>query len=101
MILNWGTWPEFQNLLRSLKSIADKHQVEISNVAARWVLDHPEVGSVIVGTRLGVSNNSESNLKVFSFKLDETDNRQLELIALGARTKTVYEKLGDCGHEYR
>ena len=101
MILNWGTWPEFQNLLRSLKHIADKHQVEISNVAARWVLDNPEVGSVIVGTRLGVSNNSESNLKVFSFKLDETDNRQLELIALGARTETMYEKLGDCGHEYR
>ncbi|THV06852.1 aldo/keto reductase [Dendrothele bispora CBS 962.96] len=101
MILNWGTWTEFQGLLLTLKCIADKHQVELSNVAIRWILDRPEVGSVIVGTRLGVSNNSDSNLSVFSFRLDDADNRQLENIALGSRTKILFEKLGDCGHEYR
>ncbi|THU97555.1 Aldo/keto reductase [Dendrothele bispora CBS 962.96] len=101
MILNWGTWTEFQGLLLTLKSIADKHQVGPSNVAIRWVLDHPEVGSVIVGTRLGVSNNSDSNLNVFSLRLDDVDNRQLENIVLGSRQKNLFETLGDCGHEYK
>ncbi|KAL0070390.1 hypothetical protein AAF712_002221 [Marasmius tenuissimus] len=101
MILLWGTWEEFQRLLRTLKEIADKHVVEVSNVAARWVLDRQEVGAVIVGTRLGVSSNIESNVKVFSFALDEEDRANLEKHDLYRRAKAVYGKIGDCGHEYQ
>ncbi|KAK1235428.1 hypothetical protein PQX77_001355 [Marasmius sp. AFHP31] len=101
MILLWGTWEEFQRLLRTLKGIADKHLVEVSNVATRWVLDRQEVGAVIVGTRLGVSSNIESNVKVFSFALDDEDRAKLEKHDLYRRAKAVHGKIGDCGHEYQ
>jgi aryl-alcohol dehydrogenase-like predicted oxidoreductase len=46
----WGTWALFQDLLRVLRVIGDRHGgLSISNVATRWVLDHPAVGAVIIG----------------------------------------------------
>ncbi|KAF9265955.1 aldo/keto reductase [Marasmius fiardii PR-910] len=101
MILLWGTWEDFQCLLRILKEIADKHDVEISNVATRWILDHIEVGAVIVGTRLGVSCNVQSNVKVFSFALDEEDKARLKVLRLEERVEAVFGRIGDCGHEYQ
>ncbi|ROV89087.1 hypothetical protein VMCG_09859 [Cytospora schulzeri] len=107
MIETWGTWAEFQLLLSKLSSIAQKHGPDISltNVATRWVLQQPAVGAVIVGTRLGVSSHVEDNLNVFNFKLDEEDVATINETALGglkmARAEVVYEKLGDCGNEYR
>ncbi|KAK0477697.1 aldo-keto reductase [Armillaria luteobubalina] len=101
MIMTWGSWSDLQHLLQTLKSIADKHGVELTNVATRWVLDKPEVGAVIVGTRLGVSSNADSNLKVFSFKLTPEDTARIEAVALGAHLQGLYDKIGDCGHEYR
>ena len=32
-----------------LKSIAEKYDASVSDVAARWVLDQPETGVVIIG----------------------------------------------------
>ncbi|UKZ78637.1 hypothetical protein TrVFT333_006383 [Trichoderma virens FT-333] len=52
MIRSWGGWDLFQELLTVLRVIATKHQVDISNVATRWVLDFPYVGAVIVGAHL-------------------------------------------------
>lgn len=54
MILKaWGDWDLFQALLRTLRSIADRYDsLSIANVAMRWVLDHPFVGAVIIGTIL-------------------------------------------------
>ncbi|KAF5370548.1 hypothetical protein D9757_010136 [Collybiopsis confluens] len=102
MIHNWGSWKDLQALLRTLKQIASKHNVDLANVAARWVLDRPAVGAVIAGTRAGISNNSESNLKVFSIKLDEQDTLQINHYAVGAnRAEMLYRKIGDCGHEYQ
>ena len=45
----WGSWALFQSLLAVLRSIADKYDVSIANVATRWVLDHPFVGAVLIG----------------------------------------------------
>ena len=87
--------------MSTLKTIADRHSVDISNVAARWVLDCPAVGAVIVGTRLGVSSNIHSNLKVFAFRLEEEDRTKIEAVALGERAESMFEKIGDCGTEYR
>ncbi|KAK0431357.1 aldo-keto reductase [Armillaria borealis] len=101
MIMTWGSWSDLQHLLQTLKSIADTHGVELTNVATRWVLDNPEVGAVIVGTRLGVSSNADSNLKVFSFKLTPEDTARIDAVALGAHLQGLYDKIGDCGHEYR
>ncbi|KAJ3731598.1 aldo/keto reductase [Lentinula guzmanii] len=101
MINNWGSWDDFHALLRTLKRIAIKHNVDLANVAARWVLNRPSVGAVIAGTRAGISNNSESNLKTFSFTLDAEDTNQLDEYALGDRAQMLYNKIGDCGSEYR
>ncbi len=49
MIRAWGGWELFQELLAVLKEIATRREVDVSNVAARWVLDRPETGVVIVG----------------------------------------------------
>ena len=46
----WGSWELFQTLLHVLRSIGDRHAGRsISNIATRWVLDHPFVGAVIIG----------------------------------------------------
>ncbi|KAF9267833.1 aldo-keto reductase [Marasmius fiardii PR-910] len=101
VIMTWGSWSDFQTLLYTLKTIADKHGVDVANVATRWVLDRPSVGAVIIGTRLGVSSNVRSNLQVSSFRLDEDDNSKLEEVALGSRARRFFDRMGDCGTEYR
>lgn len=107
MIETWGTWAEFQILLSKLASVAQKYgpAVSLTNVAARWVLQQPAVGAVIVGTRLGVSSHAAENLNVFGFRLDEEDMAMINGVALGGpgldKAKAVFERLGDCGNEYR
>lgn len=108
MLQNWGTWSDFQTLLEALSHVAKKHgpEVSLTNVATRWVLQQPAVGAVIVGTRLGVSSHGSDNLHVFQFHLDEEDMTAINRVALGdtpgcARAKAVFDKLGDCGNEYR
>ncbi len=100
MINHWGSWEAFQKLLFTLDAIAEKHGVDLTNVATRWLLDRPAVGAVIIGARLGISDHSESNLKVFSFQLEAEDTEQLDAYALGERAEVVKKKLGDCGREY-
>lgn len=97
----WGSWQEFQTLLQRLKAIADAKGVSISNVAARWVLQQPATGVVIVGTRLGVSSNAEQNLDTFSLTLSKDDMAKIGEVATFAKGKAFYDKIGDCGAEYR
>ncbi|KAH8822710.1 aldo-keto reductase [Flagelloscypha sp. PMI_526] len=101
MVNQWGSWNELQSLLRLLKTVADAHAVDISNVASRWVLDHEEVGSVIVGTRLGVSSNVQSNMKAFTFRLTDEERKAIDDFVCGVRASSLFEKIGDCGHEYQ
>lgn len=101
MIVNWGGWELFQELLRVLKSIALRHKVTISNVATRWVLDMPYVGAVIVGTRMGVSEHAKENLATYGWHLDEQDQYSIEQILEKSNRAKLIELLGDCGGEYR
>lgn len=71
MIEEFGGWHLFQKLLHALKLIADKHHVSISNIAARYVLERPQVASIIVGAR--TTQHLKENLRVFDFKLDHDD----------------------------
>ncbi len=50
----------------------------ISNVATRWVLDHPAVAAAIIGARLGENQHRADNVRVFSFALDANDRRQID-----------------------
>ncbi|KAK8206248.1 putative general stress protein [Phyllosticta capitalensis] len=96
----WGGWSLFQSLLQALKLIADKHGVSVSNVATRWVLDHEYVGAVIVGTRLGISDRTNENLKVYGWRLDDEDQQRVEEVLAKSRRSEMFEQMGDCGMEY-
>jgi aryl-alcohol dehydrogenase-like predicted oxidoreductase len=66
-----GGWGPFQELLGVLKTIADRHGVDISTVASRAILDRPHVAAVIVGARN--SDHLGPNLAVSVLALDVDD----------------------------
>jgi aryl-alcohol dehydrogenase-like predicted oxidoreductase len=49
VIDDFGGWDTFQELLRVLRHIADRHGTDIASVASRVVLDREQVAAVIVG----------------------------------------------------
>jgi len=99
MIDAWGGWGLFQDLLNTLKDIADKHAVSIANVATRYILDKPKVAGVIVGVRLGLRDHRQDNARVSSLQLDGQDLERIENIL--TRSNDLYRLIGDCGDEYR
>ena len=99
MVDAWGGWELFQELLGALRSVADTHQVNIANVAVRYVLDRPAVAGAIVGVRLGVSENRADSARVFEFNLDQSDLAQIDAVL--NRSRDLYQIIGDCGDEYR
>jgi aryl-alcohol dehydrogenase-like predicted oxidoreductase len=99
MIDAWGGWHLFQELLSVLDKIASKHGSSIANIATRYILDKPAVAGVIIGARLGISNNISDNLKVFSLQLDKEDNEKINSVT--SRSKDLFDTIGDCGDEYR
>ena len=94
-----GGWKLFQELLTTLNEIAQKYNVNIANIAARYILEKPIVAGVIIGVRLGISDNRTSNVRVFHFNLDKSDYDAID--AISTRSNNLYEVIGDCGDEYR
>lgn len=101
MILAWGGWALFQELLQTLKVIATKHDMAVSNVATRWVLDFDYVGAVIVGARMGVSEHGNENLASYGWRLDDEDQAMISAVLERSRRIQMFEVMGDCGGEYR
>ncbi|KAJ7202572.1 NADP-dependent oxidoreductase domain-containing protein [Mycena pura] len=103
MILKaWGTWDLFQDLLRELRRVGDRHGgLSISNIATRWVLDEPTVGAVLIGARLGCSEYPDDNARVFTVALTADDRRALAAVLKRSRGARLIESIGDCGAEYR
>ena len=99
MIEAWGGWNLFQELLSVLNKIAQKHNVNIANVATRYILDKPAVAGVIIGVRLGIIEHRDSNAQVFNFNLDKSDVNNIDTIC--AKSRNLFEAIGDCGDEYR
>ncbi len=89
-----GGWQRFQSLLQIMRNIADSHQVTIAQVAARYILQQPGVGAIIIGTRLGEGEHIDENSKIFSFELSLGDLERLD---------DWYQDSipGDTGDEYR
>jgi len=48
---DFGGWDLFQQLLRVLKAVGDRHGVYVATIASAWVLQQPQVAAVIVGAR--------------------------------------------------
>ncbi|MBA3825791.1 MAG: aldo/keto reductase [Ktedonobacterales bacterium] len=99
MLDTWGDWALFQDVLRTLKAVADKHGVSIANVATRAVLDRPAVAGVIIGARLGLAEHLADTARVFSLALDDTDRAQIA--AVTGQGRDLMRAIGDCGDEYR
>ena len=99
MIEAWGGWNLFQELLSVLNKIAQKHNVNIANVATRYILDKPAVAGVIIGVRLGIIEHRNSNAQVFNFSLDKSDVNDIDTIC--TKSRNLFEAIGDCGDEYR
>ena len=82
-----------------LNDIAHKHNASISNIATRFILDKPVVCSVIIGTRLGISQHRPDNSNVFKISLDDSDYSKIKSVTV--KSNDLYRILGDCGDEYR
>ncbi|MGA7898881.1 MAG: aldo/keto reductase [Nitrososphaeraceae archaeon] len=99
MIDAWGGWNLFQDLLSNLSRIAQKHNVSIANVATRYILDKPGVAGVIIGVRLGIADHINNNTQVFNLTLDKSDLNDIDGVC--TKSNNLFEKIGDCGDEYR
>ena len=99
MIDAWGGWNLFQELLVILDNIAKKHDTSVANVAIRFILDNPVVAGVIIGVRLGISEHKDDNVKVFGLNLDSEDNSKIKSVV--SKANDLFDKIGDCGNEYR
>ena len=99
MIDAWGGWNLFQELLSALKKIAQKHNVNIANVATKYILAKPAVAGVIIGVRLGIVEHRSSNAQVFNFSLDNSDVDDIDTIC--TKSRNLFVAIGDCGDEYR
>ena len=91
-----GSWSDFQKLLKTLKSIAKKHQVSLANIATKFILEQPHVAGVIVGARLGKGEHIDDSLKLFEFQFDKDDIGSIQEQLAGLNP--IH---GDCGDEYR
>jgi aryl-alcohol dehydrogenase-like predicted oxidoreductase len=83
IIDDFGGWPLFQQLLRALQAIAQRHEVDIATVASRYVLDRPQVAGVIVGAR--DRTHLAANLHIGALRLTNRD--QTEIAAVLARRR--------------
>lgn len=71
IIEDFGGWALFQELLGVLARIARRHDVDIATVAARAILDRPEVAAVIIGATS--TRHLPAHGKLASVSLDATD----------------------------
>ncbi|XP_051113597.1 pyridoxal reductase, chloroplastic isoform X2 [Andrographis paniculata] len=99
MINAWGGWSLFQELLRTLKSVASKHSVSIPTVAVRFILDQQAVAGSMIGVRLGLSEHIKDTESIFSLALDEDDKNSI--LQVSRKGANLIKSIGDCGDEYR
>ena len=91
-----GGWEPYQNLLQTVKGVADKHKVSVANVATRFALENEVVAGVIVGARLGESEHIHDNKSMLDITLDQHD-----IETIRNAQKQLSPIPGDCGDEYR
>jgi aryl-alcohol dehydrogenase-like predicted oxidoreductase len=78
IIEEFGSYELFQNLLGTLKTIANKHDVNIAEVACRYIMQKPMVAGIIVGARN--SKHLRRLQALDTFQLDEEDLAIIEQI---------------------
>jgi aryl-alcohol dehydrogenase-like predicted oxidoreductase len=73
-----GGWEAFQDVLRTLRGIADRHDTTIAAVAARHVLDQPGVAAVIVGA--SHAGHLADTLRIGAVALDVADRAAIAAV---------------------
>jgi aryl-alcohol dehydrogenase-like predicted oxidoreductase len=83
VIDDFGGWELFQDLLRALRRVADRHGADIATIAGRYVLDKPRVAAIIVGAR----NRSHvgDNARTTAIALSEADREEIDAIVARAQ----------------
>lgn len=99
MVDAWGGWNLFQELLREVKKVSNKHGVSIPTVAVRYILDQPAVAGSMIGVRLGLSEHLRDSQAIFKLQLDDDDYARIASVT--RRGKDLQDVIGDCGDEYR
>ena len=78
IIDEFGAWELFQELLKTLNRVGQRHGVPLSAVATRWVLDQPRVAAAIVGARY--ARHLPQTLQVFDFALTDADRAEIAAV---------------------
>jgi aryl-alcohol dehydrogenase-like predicted oxidoreductase len=89
IIEDFGGWDLFQGLLRTLRTVADRHHATIGQIAVRWVHTRPMVAAAIVGATS--TRHLAENRKIFDINL--TDQDLAEIDAVRSRRQGP---VGDC-----
>ncbi len=73
-----GGFDQFQHLLQALKDIADRHEVNIAEVAAQYVLQQEGVAAVIIGARN--SRHLQGLKRLAGLKLEAEDIEKIQSV---------------------
>jgi aryl-alcohol dehydrogenase-like predicted oxidoreductase len=79
IIDDFGGWTLFQELLRALRRVADRHQCDIATIASRFALDLPGVAAIIVGATSRA--HLAANVAAGALKLTDGDRSEIEAVA--------------------
>jgi len=82
IIEEFGGWDAFQALLQAASRIAKRHDSTIAAVAARFVLDKPQVAAALVGAR--DARHLDETMAIFRLALDPQDTARLDAIVRAA-----------------
>ncbi|PHN02728.1 aldo/keto reductase [Flavilitoribacter nigricans] len=90
IIEEFGDWAFFQATLKVLRSIADKYEVGIAEVAAQWVLQRPLVAGVIIGARNRHHLDKLKSLTRFSLQQSDLEIIQRQIDRAEGPSGPVY-----------
>ncbi|MBV8443409.1 MAG: aldo/keto reductase [Hyphomicrobiales bacterium] len=83
IIDDFGGWSLFQELLRSLRRVADRHGSDIASVASRFTLDRKGVAAVIVGATSRA--HLAANAGIGALRLTDADRAEIDAVAARRR----------------
>ncbi len=83
IIEEFGGWALFQELLAVLRSVADRHQTDISTIALGTALDSSDIDAVIVGARY--ANRIPRTLRAIELRLSDGDRDEIDAVRSRSR----------------
>jgi aryl-alcohol dehydrogenase-like predicted oxidoreductase len=91
VIEEFGGWSLFQELLRALKAIADRHECDIATVATRAMLDRSGVAAAIVGATSTAHLDAHRRIGGLELRADDVAAIESVTARSAGPTGDVYE----------